>query len=100
MTQQVDIGDILDKLVENHVAQGNQLIALQTLVAFLLVEISSSKPDPKQYLLEASARLSGLADLTARATKRGADTPYYSSADIAATMERVSAIVDNISMAI
>lgn len=42
---------ILDKLVENYVAHGNQLIAMQTLAAFILVEISSGKPDPNNICL-------------------------------------------------
>ena len=96
MKQQIDVADILDKLVENSVAHGNQLIAMQTLAAFIMVEISSSKPDPQQYLLEVGARLSGLADMTARATKDGADTADYSSAEISATIERVSAMIDAI----
>lgn len=96
MKQQIDVADILDKLVGHYVTQGNQLIALQTLAAFILVEISSAKPDPQQYLLEVGARLSGLADLTARATKEGADTADYSSAEISATIERVSVMIDAI----
>jgi|GEM_PF-3162115 len=96
MKQQIDVADILDKLVENYVAHGNQLIAMQTLAAFILVEISSSKPDSQQYLLEVGARLSGLAHMTARATKEGADTVDYSSAEISATIERVSAMIDAI----
>ena len=87
----------LDKLVENYVAHGNQLIAMQTLAAFILIEISSSKPDPQQYRLEVGARLSGLAHTTARATKEGADTADYSSAEISTTIERVSAMIDAIS---
>lgn len=31
MKQQIDVADILDKRVENYVAHGNQLIAMQTL---------------------------------------------------------------------
>ena len=96
MKQQADVADILDKLVGHYVAQGNQLIAMQTLGAFILVEISSSKPDPEQYLFEVGARLSGLADMTARATKERADTADYSSAEISATIDRVSAMIDTI----
>ena len=96
MKPQIDVAEILDKLVENYVTHGNQLIAMQTLAAFILVEISSGKPDPQRYLLEVGARLSGLADMTARATKQGADTADYSSAEISATIERVSAMIDAI----
>ena len=97
MKQQIDVADILDKLVGYYVTQGNQLIAMQTLAAFILVEISSGKPNPQQYLLEVGARLSGLADLTARATKARADTADYSSVEISVTLERVSAMIDAIS---
>lgn len=97
MKQQAVVADILDKLIDSYVAHGNQLIAMQTLAAFILVEISSSKPDPEQYLLEVGARLSGLADMSARATKEGADTSEYSSAEISATIERVSVMIDAIS---
>jgi len=46
--------------------------------------------------LEVGARLSGLAHVTARATKEGADTADYSSAEISTTIERVSAMIDAI----
>lgn len=70
LKQQAVVKDMLDKLIDSHVAHGNQLIAMQTLAALILVEISSSKPDPEQYLLQASAQLTGLADMTARAREQ------------------------------
>ena len=83
-----------EPVIEDHLHFLDRLVPCPA--AFILIEISSSKPDPQQYLLEVGARLSGLAHVTARATKEGADTADYSSAEISTTIERVSAMIDAI----
>ncbi|MGE8106616.1 hypothetical protein ACQKP1_23285 [Allorhizobium sp. NPDC080224] len=75
---------------------GNQLIAMQTLAAFIVVEISSIKPDLKQYLPWLGARLGGLADMSARASRQGTETLDYSSTEISETIEQVSVMIDAI----
>lgn len=91
-----DLENILEQLVHKYALVGGELIAMKTLAAFILVEISACKPDPSAYLLEVSARLTGLADLTARKNRQDAACAINSSAGITATFERVSTIVDSI----
>ena len=85
--------ELAQRLTGLSMEQSNQLIALQLLIAFVLVEISKTQTDPSAYLLDVSARLSGLAELTANNIGIATSTPDYSPDEIARTIDRVSTIV-------
>ncbi len=85
--------ELAQRLTGQSMEQSNQLIAVQLLIAFVLVEISKTQTDPSAYLLDVSARLSGLAELTANNIGIATSTPDYSPDEIARTIDRVSTIV-------